>query len=73
MEQYPAIRFLLRFGEVFALVVALLPVSAGIIAAFYGWHWMVLVAGVAGSLVLAVLLKSYVELVRVIADMLMPR
>ena len=73
MEQYPAIHFLLRHGDAFAVAVALLPASAGIVAAFYGWHWAVLVAGCVLSLVLGVLMKSYIELVRVMADMLIPK
>ena len=73
VEQYPTIRFLLRFGDAFAVGVALAPIAFGIGAALYGWHWSVLLAGAVASVVLGVLMKSYIELVRVIADMLIPK
>jgi hypothetical protein len=73
MDQYPAINFLLRYGDAFAIAVALLPALAGISLALYMLNWLVLAAGLVGSLVLGVIMKSYIELVRVIADMLMPK
>ena len=73
MEQYPTIRFILRFGDAFAIFVSLLPAVAGISVAIYCLSWIALVAGVVASVVLGVLMKSYVEIVRVIADMLIPR
>ena len=73
MENYPTIQFILRYGDAFAIFVALLPFAAGFITALYGLQWMALAAGAVASLVIGVLMKSYVELVRIIADMLLPR
>ena len=38
-----------------------------------GAHWLVLLAAVLAAPVVYVLLKSYVELVAIIADMLLPK
>jgi hypothetical protein len=73
MEQYPTIHFVLRFGDAFAIFVALLTAAVGIVAAMYGLHRMALAAGALASLVPGVLMKSDVEIARVSADMLIPR
>ena len=73
MENYPTIQFILRFGNAFAILVALLPLAASVFAVICGVHWVVFAGGALTSIVLGVLMKSYVELVRIIADMLIPR
>lgn len=74
MDQYPTLKLIVERGNVLALVIALLPMFAAIAAiAGVAWHWLALSAGVIGSLVVYVMLKSYVELVRVMADMLIPK
>lgn len=73
MEQYPTIRFIVERGGLLAIVIGLLPLLGGIAALAAGMHWLLLVAGLVGSAVLYFLMKSYVELVRVIADMLLPK
>ncbi len=74
MDAYPTIKFIVERGDVLAIVIAVLPLCGAIaLVAMFAVHWFVLVAGVAGSLVLLLLMKSYVELVRVIADMLLPK
>ncbi|MBI4192746.1 MAG: hypothetical protein HY525_19715 [Betaproteobacteria bacterium] len=74
MDQYPIIKLIVERGNVLAVVVALLPLCAAVAAvAGAAWHWLALIAGVIGGLVVYVLLKSYVELVRVMADMLIPK
>jgi hypothetical protein len=51
-----------------------LPFLGGIaLFALLAMHWLVLVAGLVTSLVLLLLMRSYVELVRVISDMLLPK
>ena len=73
MQKYPVIDFLLRHGHRFAIAVALLPAIAGICLASAGWGWPVAVGGVLAGAILYVLAKSYVELVALIADMLLPK
>lgn len=52
----------------------IVPFLAGIaLFALLATHWLVLDAGFATSLVLLLLMKSYVELVRVMSDMLLPK
>ena len=73
MPKYPVVDFLLRHGRGFAIAVALLPVMAGIYLAMSGWSWAIAAGGVMTGAILYVLAKSYVELVAIIADMLLPR
>lgn len=74
MDQYPTIKLIVERGNVMAVVIALLPMCAAVAAvAGVAWHWLALTAGAIAGLVVYVLLKSYVELVRVMADMLIPK
>lgn len=72
MNRYPTIKFLVERGNAVALVVGLLPLLGGLVLAGFGLHWIVIVAGVVAACVLYVLMRSYIELVRVISDMLIP-
>ena len=73
MPSYPVVNFLLRHGHRFAVVVALLPAVPGLYLGFSGWGWPVAVGGIMAGGILYVLAKSYVELVAIIADMLLPK
>lgn len=74
MDQYPTIKLIVEHGNTIELLVAVLPFLAGIaLFVLLAMHWLVLVAGFVTSLVLLLLMKSYVELVRVISDMLLPK
>lgn len=70
---YPAIRFLVTRGDLLAVVAALAPVCLGLwaLAAGFAWPWMALALG-AGAL-LWLVLRSYVEVLRILSDTLMPR
>ena len=70
---YPAVRLLRRHGDLVVIVFALAPMLAGLWAmlALGGWVWL-LVGVVAGGAV-GFLMRCFVELVRIIADMLLPR
>jgi len=74
MEQYPTLKRIVDHGDAIAAAISALPVI-GAIAAFFllPAHWLVLIAGAVGSVVLLLFLKSYVELVRVLSDMLLPK
>ena len=73
MPNYPIINFLVRRGHPFAIAVALLPVLAGIWIFAAGGPGLIGLAGLVAGPVLYVLMKSYVEMVAIIADMLLPK
>ena len=74
MDQYPTIKLIVERGNAIAIVVAALPFLGGLaLFVLLAMHWVVLVAGIVTSLVVLLIMKSYVELVRVIADMLLPK
>ena len=70
---YGTLHFLVRYGDWVALVFAAAPVLAGVAAWMAGMSMLVAVAGVIGGLFLYLIMRSYVELVRVIVDMLLPK
>lgn len=73
MGQYPVLRFLERHGGWLSIVVALAPLAAGIIAMVLGGSpWWVL-AGAATAAVLFLVARSYIELIRLMTDMLLPK
>ncbi len=70
---YPAVRLLRRHGDLVVVAFALAPVAAGLWAmlALDGWAWLLL--GLVAGLAVGFLMRCFVELVRIIADMLLPR
>ena len=74
MPDYPIVKFLVTQGDRFAIGIALLPLVGAVLGfVFAGLHWLVVPAGAAAAGLLFVFVKSYVELVRIIADMLLPK
>lgn len=73
MAQYPTLRFLERHGDWIAAVVSLAPLAASIIAAVLGASLWWALAGAAGTAVLFVAARSYVEMIRLMTDMLLPK
>ncbi len=74
MNSYPTIQLIVDHGERIAMAIAALPLLGSLAAfALLGSHWLVLCAGLVTSAVLLLIMKSYVELVRVISDMLLPK
>jgi len=73
MPNYPVVNLLVSYGKWFAAIVAALPVVAGIYLMLTGAGWIYLCAGAVAGAVLYVVFKSYVELVCIIADMLLPK
>jgi hypothetical protein len=72
-QQYRTLHFLVRHGARAATLVALGALLFGLGATFAaGWPWAAPVVA-AGALVLYVILRSYVEMVCVIVDMLLPK
>jgi len=73
MDQYPTIKFIVERGNLLAVAIGILPLFGALALAAFGMHWFVLLAGAVAAGVVYFLMKSYVELVRVIADMLLPK
>jgi hypothetical protein len=71
--QYPMVNLLVRHGSLLAIVGALLVPLGSVIIALMTGVWLYVLGGCVGGLVLYVLLKSYVELVAIMADMLLPK
>ena len=73
MENYPTIAFLLRWGELAAaLVAACVPLTA-LVLVVQGASPLFLAAGAIGGIVAWCLLRSYVEVLRVVSDTLIPK
>lgn len=73
LPRYPTVQFLVKHGNRFALTLALLVILFGIALSWLNTSWIILAGGVVGGAVLYVILRSYVELVQIIADMLLPK
>ncbi len=72
-QTYPMISFLVRYGSSAALGVAVVVLLGCLLSAVITGNWLYAPAGLVGGPVIYVLLKSYVELVAVMADMLLPK
>jgi len=73
MNDYPTVRLLLRWGNQMAIAAAVaMPVFA-LLLVIEGWPWTTLLAGAFLGAAVLILARSYVELIRIIADTLLPR
>jgi hypothetical protein len=70
---YPVVQFLLRWGGALAILIALAPVAAAAAAVWCGTSYWVAPAGLAAGVVLWLFVKSYVEVLSIIADTLLPK
>lgn len=70
---YPVIKFLVARGDGIAILLGLAPALAGFWFAAQGWPWGLAAAGIAAGALLWVVFRSYIEVLRIIADTLMPR
>jgi len=70
---YPVVRLLVKHGTVFSVVVGAVLAVAGIWTALAGLGWAWALAGVLAGAFAGFIMRSYVEVVRLIADMLLPR
>jgi hypothetical protein len=70
---YPALNFIVRHGDWVALSGATLPVIAGGLAWQMGMSIAFAIAGLVGGAFTYLMLRVFVELVRVIVDMLLPK
>jgi len=72
-QTYPALNFLVRHGDWVAIVVAMVPVVVGGLAWSMGLSFIFGISGLAAGAFLYLMMRSFVELVRVIVDMLLPK
>jgi hypothetical protein len=70
---YPALEFLVRHGNKVAWLAALAPALGGVLAWLLGLSIGYAIAGMVAAAFLFLIMRSYVELVRVIVDMLLPK
>ena len=70
---YPTLDLLVRHGDAIVWAVALAPALGGVIAWAAGLSIGYAIAGVVAAAFLFLIMRSYVELVRVIVDMLLPK
>ena len=70
---YPTLDLLVRHGDSIAWAVALAPALGGVLAWALGLSIGYAIAGVVAAAFLFLIMRSYVELVRVIVDMLLPK
>lgn len=70
---YPVVQFLVARGKSVSLALSLLVLLASVLGAFTSGSVWVAAAGVLASGVLLGLLLSYVEVLRIIADTLLPK
>jgi len=73
MNDYPILHFLMRWGKLAAACLAVVVLGAGLWAAISSGQWVWGIGGVVFAVVGYGLALSYVELVRVIVDMLLPK
>ncbi len=73
MQDYPTLRLLEKHGDMLAVAVSLLPAGAGLTASLSGASWWWLAAGLIAAAFLYLAARSYIELVRLMIDMLLPK
>lgn len=73
VPRYPAIRFFIARGASIAALLLIACAAAGLYAAWQFGLWLALPAGIVVGALLAGLMLSFVELLRIVAETLMPR
>lgn len=72
-NSYPVVRLLVARGKALAALLSAMVLLAGLVAAVLSPQWWLLPAAAVAAGVLWVLLLSYVEVLRIIADTLIPK
>lgn len=73
MSQYPTLRLLERHGDWIAIAVALCPLLASVIATWLGASPWWMAGGAVASAFLYLAARSYIEMIRLMTDMLLPK
>lgn len=71
--RYPAVQFFIRYGGYVAVGLGILPFLAGLVMVLAGMSFWWLLGGIVVSPLFYLFACSYVELVRIIGDTLLPR
>ena len=67
------VRLIVAYGRPLAIALAALVPLSGLAMVICGWSWLVFPAAWLLGLIAWGLLQSYVEIIRIIADTLLPR
>jgi hypothetical protein len=70
---YPAVRFILRYQRIIVGVAAVLPIVGVLAFTLPIFHWNMILAAIVAGAVAGFFVQSYVEIIRIIADTLLPR
>ena len=70
---YPVVRFLLRYQRLIGPIAGLLPVLAAVVWMWPDFHGGIFVASIVVGAIAGVLMQSYIEVLRIISDTLLPR
>jgi hypothetical protein len=73
MDQYPTLNFIIAHGRKIAAALAVAAIAAGVLATLMGASWLWIVAGIVVGAVGYGVARSYVELIQLVTDMLMPK
>ncbi len=73
MNDYPTLHFVVRWGRSIAVALAVLVAAAGLWSAVESGHVIWAVLGLGAGAIGYGLLQSYVELVKLVMDMLLPK
>lgn len=73
LPSYPVVTTLARYGNVIALICGLIPAVAGLIGLGFGLSALWAGLAVFGGGMIWVLVKSYIEVLQILVDALMPR
>jgi hypothetical protein len=73
MNEYPTLHFVVRWGRLIAVALACLVAAAGLWAAASGGGLLWGLLGLGAAAIGYGLLMSYVELVKLVMDMLLPK
>lgn len=73
MNQYPILRFLEKHGGWLSIAVGAVVFLASVVAIALGASLWWLAAGIFGGALLSLVARSYIELIRLMTDMLLPK
>lgn len=73
IPEYPALKFLTRYGRMLSWAVGIVPLAGALIAVYCGSGPLVIALCVLACPVLVFVVRLLVELVEVISDTLIPR
>jgi hypothetical protein len=70
---YPVVKFMLTYGKIVSALVALVPVAAALVLTWPVVSPAMMVGGIVVGAIFGLLMLSYVEVLRIISDTLLPR